>query len=148
MSTVHHLGLIESQLHGAHGYLLAQFLSKTTNKRTDQYGGSLENRARIILEIAQSIRKKLPAASSGFVLGIKINSKEFQEEGFSEDEAKELCQLLEQHEFDFVELSGGTYESLAFAHKRESTKKREAFVSSWISEMLNLVFSHRAASDF
>ncbi|OAP59552.1 hypothetical protein AYL99_06850 [Fonsecaea erecta] len=114
------------QLHGAHGYLLAQFLSQTTNKRTDQYGGSLQNRARLILEIAQSIRKKLPA-SSGFVLGIKINSVEFQEGGFTADEAKELCVLLEQNEFDFVELSGGTYQSLAFVHKRESTRKREAF---------------------
>ncbi|KIW90333.1 uncharacterized protein Z519_08977 [Cladophialophora bantiana CBS 173.52] len=114
------------ELHGAHGYLLAQFLSQTTNKRTDQYGGSLQNRARLILEVAQSIRRKLPA-SSGFVLGIKINSVEFQEGGFTADEAKDLCVLLEQNEFDFVELSGGTYQSLAFTHKRESTKKREAF---------------------
>ncbi|KIX97051.1 uncharacterized protein Z520_07165 [Fonsecaea multimorphosa CBS 102226] len=114
------------ELHGAHGYLLAQFLSQTTNKRTDQYGGSLHNRARLTLEIAQSIRQKLPA-SSGFVLGIKINSTEFQEGGFTGDEAKELCVLLEQNEFDFVELSGGTYQSLAFHHKRESTRKREAF---------------------
>lgn len=118
--------LTASELHGAHGYLLAQFLSTTTNKRTDQYGGSLENRARIILEIADSIKAKVPAS---FVIGIKINSKEFQEGGFSEDEAAELCQLLERHEFDYVELSGGTYQSLAFGHKRESTRKREAFVS-------------------
>jgi 2,4-dienoyl-CoA reductase-like NADH-dependent reductase (Old Yellow Enzyme family) len=123
---LHRAGYDGIQLHGAHGYLLAQFLSQTTNKRTDQYGGSLQNRARIILEIAQSIRKKLPS-SSGFILGIKINSVEFQEGGFSADEAKELCQMLEQNEFDFVELSGGTYQSLAFQHKRESTKKREAF---------------------
>lgn len=114
------------ELHGAHGYLLAQFLSKTTNKRTDEYGGSLVNRARIITEIADSIRAKLPG-KSGFILGIKINSVEFQESGFSPEEAKELCSLLETHEFDFVELSGGTYESLAFEHKRESTQKRESF---------------------
>jgi 2,4-dienoyl-CoA reductase-like NADH-dependent reductase (Old Yellow Enzyme family) len=112
------------QLHGAHGYLLAQFLSQTTNRRTDEYGGSLENRARIILEIAQSIRANV---AEDFILGIKINSKEFQEGGFSEEEAKQLCQLLEQNKFDFVELSGGTYQSLAFSHKRESTRRREAF---------------------
>ena len=123
---LHKAGYDGIQLHGAHGYLLAQFLSKTTNKRTDQYGGSLQNRARLILEIAQSIRQTLPT-SSGFMVGIKINSVEFQEGGFTADEAKELCALLEQNEFDFVELSGGTYQSLAFAHKRESTKKREAF---------------------
>lgn len=123
---LHAAGYDGIELHGAHGYLLSQFLSLSTNKRTDEYGGSLENRARIILEIAQSIRQKLPT-SSGFIVGIKINSKEFQEGGFSEDDAKELCQLLERNEFDFVELSGGTYQSLAFKHQRESTRKREAF---------------------
>lgn len=123
---LHKAGYDGIELHGAHGYLLAQFLSQTTNKRTDKYGGSLENRARIITEIADSIRAKLPG-KSGFIVGIKINSVEFQESGFSPDEAKELCSLLETHEFDFVELSGGTYESLAFEHKRESTQKRESF---------------------
>ncbi|MCJ1472664.1 hypothetical protein MMC13_001313 [Lambiella insularis] len=113
-----------AELHGAHGYLLSQFLSPTTNHRTDNYGGTLENRSRIILEIAELIREKLP---SSFVLGIKINSVEFQDEGFNQDEAKQLCANLEAHKFDFVELSGGTYEQLAFQHKRESTKKRESF---------------------
>ncbi|OCT54082.1 NADH oxidase [Cladophialophora carrionii] len=132
---LHKAGYDGIQLHGAHGYLLAQFLSQTTNKRTDQYGGSLHNRARIILEIAQSIRQKLPS-SSGFILGIKINSVEFQEGGFTADEAKELCILLEKHEFDFVELSGGTYQSLAFVHKRESTKKREAFFIEFADQIV------------
>ncbi|KAL5119108.1 hypothetical protein ACEQ8H_003032 [Pleosporales sp. CAS-2024a] len=112
------------QLHGAHGYLLAQFLAPSTNKRTDKYGGSLENRARLITEIGAQVRKR---TSSHFVLGIKLNSVEFQDKGFDTDEAKTLCKLLEDHTFDFVELSGGTYEQLAFGHKRESTKKREAF---------------------
>jgi 2,4-dienoyl-CoA reductase-like NADH-dependent reductase (Old Yellow Enzyme family) len=112
------------QLHGAHGYLLAQFLSPTTNQRTDKYGGSLENRARLILEAAQEVRKR---TKPDFILGIKLNSVEFQDKGFNTEEAKELCALLEQNKFDFVELSGGTYEKLAFAHQRESTKKREAF---------------------
>ena len=76
------------------------------------------------MEVAQSIRKRVP---SSFILGIKINSVEFQDQGFETEECKQLCALLEANSFDFVELSGGTYESLAFAHKRESTKKREAF---------------------
>jgi len=114
------------QLHGAHGYLLAQFLSQTTNKRTDEYGGDLKGRARLVTEIADDIRKVVPT-STGFTLGIKINSVEFQQSGFSPDEAKELVSLLEDHKFDFVELSGGTYESLAFKHKRESSVKRESF---------------------
>ncbi|EKJ73732.1 hypothetical protein FPSE_06078 [Fusarium pseudograminearum CS3096] len=113
------------QLHGAHGYLLAQFLSPTTNKRTDKYGGSIENRARIIFEIADAIRARVPDKSFG--LSIKVNSVEFQEGGFSTDDCKVLCRQLENHGFDFVELSGGTYQSLAFAHRRESSKKREAF---------------------
>ncbi|KAK3934008.1 FMN-linked oxidoreductase [Diplogelasinospora grovesii] len=112
------------QLHGAHGYLLAQFLSETTNLRTDAYGGSLENRARLITEIADRIRAE---TRPDFVLGIKINSVEFQSKGFTVDEAARLCELLEDHTFDFVELSGGTYEELGMTHRRESTKVREAF---------------------
>lgn len=112
------------ELHGAHGYLLAQFLADTTNKRTDKYGGSLENRSRLIIEVGQAIRKRVP---KDFILGIKINSVEFQKGGFDTEECKKLCASLEANKFDFVELSGGTYEELAFVHKRESTKKREAF---------------------
>lgn len=63
----------------------------------------------------------------GFSLGIKINSVEFQKGGFSPEDCAALCEELEKHGFDHVELSGGTYENLAFSHKRESTKKREAF---------------------
>jgi 2,4-dienoyl-CoA reductase-like NADH-dependent reductase (Old Yellow Enzyme family) len=112
------------QLHGAHGYLLSQFLSPTTNLRTDQYGGNLKNRMRLILEVRDEIAKRV---RKDFVVGIKINSVEFQEKGFQPDEAKELCQALEEHAFDFVELSGGTYENWPLANqKRESTLEREA----------------------
>lgn len=106
------------------GYLLAQFLSSTTNKRTDNYGGPLLNRARIILEIADAIKSRTP---SNFSLGIKLNSVEFQQGGFTPEDCADLCVELEKHGFDHVELSGGTYQELAFKHKRESTKKREAF---------------------
>ncbi|CAM1505975.1 Fc.00g116120.m01.CDS01 [Cosmosporella sp. VM-42] len=112
------------QLHAAHGFLLAQFLSQSTNHRQDRYGGNLANRAGLILEIARQIRKQ---TAPGFILGIKINSVEFQEQGFSPDEARELCTMLESATFDFVEISGGTYEQLAFEHRKESTRAREAF---------------------
>ncbi|KAI0133976.1 NADH oxidase [Xylariales sp. AK1849] len=112
------------QLHGAHGYLLAQFLSPSTNLRTDEYGGSLENRMRLILEIAAAIKAKV---SERFILGIKINSVEFQDKGFTPEEALLLCQALEKAGFDYVETSGGTYESMAFLHKKESTRKRESY---------------------
>jgi 2,4-dienoyl-CoA reductase-like NADH-dependent reductase (Old Yellow Enzyme family) len=121
------------QLHGAHGYLLAEFLSSTTNKRTDEYGGSLQNRMRLILEIAEAVHERVP---SSFVLGIKINSVEFQEGGFTPGEAQQLCGALEDSRFDYVELSGGTYEELAFAHKRESTKKRESFFLDFAREIV------------
>lgn len=112
------------ELHGAHGFLLAQFLSPKTNKRTDRYGGSLENRMRLILEITYEVRRRVP---KDFIMGIKINSTEFQDVGFQPEEAAKLCQALERHTFDFVELSGGTYEQWHMTHIRESTKKREAF---------------------
>ncbi|EPE27258.1 FMN-linked oxidoreductase [Glarea lozoyensis ATCC 20868] len=121
------------ELHGAHGYLLAQFLSPTTNKRTDKYGGSLENRLRLILEIAEEVRKRV---SKEFIIGIKVNSVEFQDKGFTPEDAKGLCQALEKARFDYVELSGGTYESLAFGHKRESTKKRESFFIEFAEEIV------------
>jgi 2,4-dienoyl-CoA reductase-like NADH-dependent reductase (Old Yellow Enzyme family) len=140
---LHQAGFDGIQLHGAHGYLLSQFLSQTTNKRSDQYGGSLHNRARLILDIAQSIRQKLPS-SSGFTLGIKINSVEFQQDGFTTKEAKELCQLLEQNEFDFVELSGGTYQSLQFVHKRDSTRKREAYFLEFADKIVPVVTKTKA----
>ncbi|PYI34120.1 NADH oxidase [Aspergillus indologenus CBS 114.80] len=115
------------QLHGAHGYLLSQFLSETTNRRTDRYGGPLANRMRLILEIRAAIARRV---RPGFVVGIKVNSVEFQPHGFQPEEARQLCRTLEDHRFDFVELSGGTYEKWQMGgddEKRESTKKREAF---------------------
>lgn len=106
------------------GYLLAQFLAQSTNKRNDKYGGSLENRSRLLIEIVQAIRKRVP---SSFILGFKINSVEFQAGGFDTAECRDLCATLEANHVDFVELSGGTYQELAFKHTRESTRKRESF---------------------
>ncbi|KAK2029169.1 putative NADH oxidase [Colletotrichum zoysiae] len=121
------------QLHAAHGYLLAQFLSITTNRRKDSYGGSLKNRARLITDIARGIRER---TSPRFILGIKINSVEFQEQGFTTDEAAQLCKLLEVSGFDWIELSGGTYESAAWHHRRESTRAREAFFLEFASKIV------------
>ncbi|KAI0451306.1 NADH:flavin oxidoreductase/NADH oxidase [Xylaria acuta] len=122
---LHKAGYDGIELHGAHGYLIAQFLSQTTNKRTDEYGGSLLNRARLISEIVDEIRKRVKDDS--FIIGIKLNSVEFQDGGFTPEECRDLCIELEKHRIDFVELSGGTYQEQAFEYKRESTKKREAF---------------------
>ncbi|KAI1372532.1 NADH oxidase [Hypoxylon crocopeplum] len=113
------------ELHGAHGYLLAQFLAPSTNKRIDEYGGSLLNRARLIFEISDEIRKRVN--DKKFIVSIKVNSVEFQDGGFSTQDCRGLCIELENHGFDFIELSGGTYQESALFHRRETTRKREAF---------------------
>ncbi|KAF4948716.1 hypothetical protein FSARC_13652 [Fusarium sarcochroum] len=115
------------QLHGAHGYILAQFLSPRTNKRTDDYGGSRENRMRIVLEVEQEIRRRV---SSKFILGIKANAVEYTPGGVDVEDAKELSIALEKARFDFVELSGGNYEKFAFAHIKEENRKRENYFLS------------------
>ncbi|GAP86850.1 putative oxidoreductase [Rosellinia necatrix] len=122
---LHRAGYDGVQIHGAHGYLIAQFLSQTTNKRTDEYGGPLPNRARLVFEIVDEIRRRVP--DGAFVVGVKLNSVEFQHGGFTPAECGDLCAALEGRGVDFVELSGGTYQRLAFSHRRESSARREAF---------------------
>ncbi|EMC98898.1 hypothetical protein BAUCODRAFT_120188 [Baudoinia panamericana UAMH 10762] len=113
------------QVHCAHGYLLAQFLSMTTNKRDDEYGGSLENRSRIIFEIINEIKQRVN--DSSFIICVKLNSVEFQPGGQTPDDCKNLCLKLEEAGVDFVDLSGGTFEGRAFEHKKDSTKARESY---------------------
>ncbi|KAH7066117.1 hypothetical protein BKA63DRAFT_607955 [Paraphoma chrysanthemicola] len=113
------------QIHCAHGYLLAQFLSLTTNKRTDEYGGPFENRCRIIFEIIDEIKRVVPDRK--FILCVKLNSVEFQPGGQTPEDCQNLCLKLEDAGIDFLDLSGGTFEGRAFEHKKESTKKREAY---------------------
>ncbi|KAH9845055.1 NADH oxidase [Teratosphaeria destructans] len=124
-SLCHQAGFDGVQVHCAHGYLLAQFLSLTTNKRTDEYGGNFANRSRIIFEIIDEIRRRVPDPS--FIICVKLNSVEFQPGGQTPEDCKNLCLKLEEAGVDFVDLSGGTFESRAFEHKKESTKKRESY---------------------
>lgn len=113
------------ELHAAHGYLISQFLSRTTNKRTDEYGPqSIENRLRFMADIIRAIKARV---SPNFIVSAKLNSVEFQDGGMTADEAREVCEELEKLGLDFIELSGGTYEALGLEHQKESTKKREAF---------------------
>ncbi|KAK6054112.1 oxidoreductase, FAD/FMN-binding protein, partial [Cooperia oncophora] len=113
------------ELHGAHGYLLSSFMSPATNNRTDKYGGSAQNRMRVIREIFDGIKKEV--STTGFLIGIKTNTVELQEKGLTVEEAKVMCDIIEKIGFDFVELSGGTLERNAFQHKTDASKKREAF---------------------
>jgi len=98
------------QIHGAHGYLINQFLSPLTNQRNDQWGGSLENRARFLLETVQAVRKTV---SNEFCVSVKLNSADFQKGGFDLDNAKWVVAQLNMLNIDLVELSGGSYESPA-----------------------------------
>ncbi|KAJ1307103.1 hypothetical protein OPQ81_001221 [Rhizoctonia solani] len=129
----HRTGFDGVQIHGAHGYLIAQFLSGVTNNRTDQYGGSNHNRSRFLREIVTAIRERVPDPQ--FMIGVKINSAEFQDIGIKPTDAAELCRELEAMKIDFVELSGGNYEKwVAFGQEytpRDSTKRREAFFTEF-----------------
>lgn len=98
------------QIHAAHGYLLSQFLSPFFNKRKDEYGGNIENRARLILEILQAIRTEL---GQQFAVLIKLNSEDFIEGGFTQGEMVQVSAMLESAGIDAVELSGGTSLSLS-----------------------------------
>ncbi len=113
------------QIHCAHGYLLAQFLSLTTNKRTDEYGGDLDNRSRIVFEIIEEVHRRVNDPS--FIVCVKMNSVEFQPGGQTPEDCMSLCLKMEQAKVDFVDLSGGTFEGRAFEHKKESTVKRESY---------------------
>ncbi|MFN7952712.1 MAG: NADH:flavin oxidoreductase/NADH oxidase family protein [bacterium] len=114
------------QIHGAHGYLVSQFLSPHHNRRDDAWGGTLEKRARFPLEVLAAMRR---AVGDAFPIGIKINSADFQRGGFSEEESLEVIRMLVAGGIDLIEISGGTYEAPAMtgAELRESTRQREAY---------------------
>ncbi|MGC0155566.1 NADH:flavin oxidoreductase/NADH oxidase family protein [Chromobacterium vaccinii] len=114
------------EIHAAHGYLLSQFLSPLSNRRTDAWGGSLENRARLLLEIVKAVRASV---SPGFAVAVKLNSADFQRGGFSVDDARQVVTLLNELAVDLVELSGGSYEAPAMQGQARDgrTLAREAY---------------------
>lgn len=122
-------GFTGVQIHCAHGYLLSQFLSPKINQRTDEYGGVIANRARIIREIIAAVRK---AVGPEFPIGVKLNSSDFQQGGFSLEDCAQVAHWLAEDGIDLLEISGGTYEQLSLigvepTEVRESTRKREAY---------------------
>jgi 2,4-dienoyl-CoA reductase-like NADH-dependent reductase (Old Yellow Enzyme family) len=114
------------QIHAAHGYLISQFLSPLTNRRTDRWGGSLENRARFLLVIIDAVRR---AVSPNFSVAVKLNSADFQRGGFEEADAKRVVAMLNELPVDLVELSGGSYEAPAMQGSARDgrTLAREAY---------------------
>jgi 2,4-dienoyl-CoA reductase-like NADH-dependent reductase (Old Yellow Enzyme family) len=119
-------GFTGVQIHGAHGYLVSQFLSPHHNRRSDRWGGSAENRRRFVLEVLAEIRRQVGAK---FPIGIKLNSADFQRGGFTEDESLDAIRALVEAGIDLVEISGGTYEAPAMTglEAKASTKAREAY---------------------
>lgn len=114
------------EIHGAHGYLISQFLSPLANLRTDAWGGTAEKRRRFLLEALRAVRA---AVGDAFPIGVKLNSADFQRGGFSETESMAVVCALVDEGLDLLEVSGGTYESAAMLGeaRRTSTRQREAY---------------------
>ncbi|MEN3222825.1 NADH:flavin oxidoreductase/NADH oxidase family protein [Mycolicibacterium porcinum] len=113
------------QIHGAHGYLVTQFLSPLTNLRDDEWGGDSERRMRFLLEVVRGIRARV---SPAFAVSVKLNSADFQRGGFTEDDSREVVSALAREDIDLIEISGGNYESPAMSGSAAaSTRAREAY---------------------
>jgi 2,4-dienoyl-CoA reductase-like NADH-dependent reductase (Old Yellow Enzyme family) len=133
-SKVREAGFTGIELHAAHGYLISQFLSPLSNKRTDRWGGTLENRSRFLLEVLAAVRK---AVGPGFPLAIKLNASDFQKGGFTNAQCVALVKVLNDSSLDLLELSGGSLEQPKVVgvtikdegedKPRDSTRKREAY---------------------
>lgn len=122
------------QIHAAHGYLLSQFLSPLSNRRKDRWGGALENRARLLLEIVRAVRGKV---SASFSVAVKLNSADFQRGGFDAHDARQVIEWLNDEAVDLVELSGGSYEAPAMQGEARDgrTLAREAYFLEFAREM-------------
>lgn len=128
-------GFTGVQIHAAHGYLISQFLSPLTNQRTDEWGGTPENRRRFLLEIVRAVRGVL---GPEVPIGVKLNSADFQRGGMTEDESTQVVLALAEEGIDLLEISGGSYESTVFMGAdaargagtekvKSSTRAREAY---------------------
>lgn len=127
-------GFTGVEIHAAHGYLLSQFLSPLSNQRTDQWGGSLENRARLLIEIIKAVRA---VVSPQFAVAVKLNSADFQRGGFSIEDAQQVVKMLNGLGVDLVELSGGSYEAPAMQGQARDgrTLAREAYFLEFAKEI-------------
>jgi 2,4-dienoyl-CoA reductase-like NADH-dependent reductase (Old Yellow Enzyme family) len=130
-SVVKRAGFAGVQIHGAHGYLVSQFLSPHHNCRTDDWGGTAEKRRRFVLEVLKAMREQVGLQ---FPIGIKLNSADFQRGGFTEEESLDTIRALAEAGIDLVEISGGTYEAPAMTGVKaqqqpvkDSTRLREAY---------------------
>ncbi len=140
-------GFTGVQIHSAHGYLISEFLNPLTNKRTDQWGGSLENRARLLLQTVAAVRDRV---GSDFPVAVKLNSSDFQKGGFAFDECLLVVEWLNDAGIDLLEISGGNYEQPRMMGLEgmepafedglsQSTKAREAYFISYAEKISAVV---------
>ncbi len=152
------------EVHGAHGYLISAFLNPNANQRDDEWGGALENRARLLLLTVAAVRAKV---GSGFPVAVKLNSSDFQKGAFSFDECLQVIEWLNEEGIDFLEISGGSYEQPRMmdmagleapveTELRASTGAREAYFIQFAEEAARVArmplmvtggFRSRAAMD-
>lgn len=125
------------QIHAAHGYLVSQFLSPLANHRTDSWGGSIENRARLLVEIVKAVRANV---RPDFAVAVKLNSADFQRGGFDQADARAVVGMLNDLGVDLVELSGGSYESPAMQGEAADgrTLAREAYFLEFAVDLKGL----------
>lgn len=116
-------GFTGVQIHGAHGYLVSQFLSPHHNRREDQWGGSLVNRMRFAREIYRAIRERV---GDDFPIGIKLNSADFQKGGFGEEDSIEVMKALQNDGINLIEISGGNYENPSMMSGKTTVKGKKA----------------------
>ena len=140
-------GFTGVQIHGAHGYLISEFLSPDINKRDDNWGGSLEKRSKFLLEIVRSVRKSV---GDSFPVSLKLNSADFQKGGFMHEDAIQVASWLNEEGLDLLEISGGTYEQPHLVGidmglnperaevRRESTIAREAYFLDYANDIRNV----------
>ena len=147
--TCQQAGFTGVQIHAAHGYLLSEFLSPDVNTRADEWGGSLENRARLLLSVLRAVRS---ATGPGYPISVKLNSADFQRGGFSHEDSLQVARWLNDEGIDFLEISGGTYEQPRMAgadelslhpdrseKRRESTVAREAYFLDYAADIRKTV---------
>lgn len=141
--TAKEAGFTGVQVHGAHGYLISEFLSPLVNQRTDDWGGSLENRARFLLETVAATRA---AVGPGFPISVKLNSADFQKGGYTFEECLTVVKWLNDAGIDLLEVSGGSYEQpgmvgyqgdedTADPDAKASTREREAYFMEYAKKV-------------
>ncbi len=122
------------EIHAAHGYLLSSALSARINTRDDRWGGTLENRARLVLSVIRSVRAEV---GENFIVASKLNSSDFQKGGFSHEDSIAVAQMMQNEGIDFLEISGGNFETpVAYQHSaKQSTVAREAYFLDYASDI-------------